>query len=1058
MTRINTNVSSLTAQNRLNRTNNDLQTSLTRLSTGLRINSGKDDPAGLIASESLRSDITSINKALSNTQRANQIIGTADSALGQVSSLLNDIRGLVTEAANKGALSDDEIAANQLQVDSSLEAINRIAQTTTFQGRRLLDGSLDFQVAQGTGYSSVKDLQIDSANLGATGSVAVSIEIASAATQALVTADIPAAGASAKASTTFTFNDTTIGAEASGKIDFANSTVITTEASGNVVYNGALAKAEASGVLALNGGAAFKITAQDNTAVDGTVGNNVKFNITTTTDSKAANAAATYDVDSNTVSLVLKEGATGADVVTALSADTKVNSLFTFASGNGTVAAGDAAIRTAVLSGGTDSTVDNTTTQATGTAVELGAGLLKFDITAGTGKVSSGAIGNSTKISYTYSTSAATAAYDQASNTITLNIKTDDTVANNITAFNSALGGTFTLTNNSSGTITGATNTGSVTNKLSGGLDPAQFKITAKDGGPADGKIANTLTLAYTTSSNKLTTAAYDATNNKLNITLGQGATINDIANAVNATNAFSASDVKSGAARYTSVNGGAPTFSGGNDVTSASAFTLKAVDGGLADGSFGNSSKIKFEAATDGATTASYDEATNQLTVKVKANATIQNVADAITAGAGSVFQVESGSVVNGGAIFNSGDYATLSSKFSGGTTNASGSKDELIITATNGGVDANGVKVTFEEDNTVTADAPTASLVSGNIVVKVSNTGDTKLRDIATAISGISGGLYSASLSVTSNGDGVYKGSLEAPPATKTLADGVVGGGIGADITFQLTGGDGSEVFKFQKGATAASIIQSINLLKDSTGIEASLNDTTNKLELKSTKYGSEGIVGVEILSEGTGGTFGSSLEGGPRAVGADIQATVNGTVASGKGNRISLNTATLSFALTVADGSSTAVNFSITGGGAQFQLGPDVVSNQQARLGISSLNTAKIGGVNGKLLELASSGNSSLVKNVTNASAIVDQVINKVTTLRGRLGAFQRTALESNVVSLNDTLSNLNEAQSSIRDADFAKESANLTRAQILVQSGTSVLGIANQSAQSVLSLLR
>ena len=110
MTRVNTNVSSLSAQTRLQRTNNDLQTALTRLSTGLKINSGKDDPAGLIASESLRSDITSIGKALTNTQRANQIIGTADSALGQVSSLLNDIRGLVTEAANKGGLSDDEIA------------------------------------------------------------------------------------------------------------------------------------------------------------------------------------------------------------------------------------------------------------------------------------------------------------------------------------------------------------------------------------------------------------------------------------------------------------------------------------------------------------------------------------------------------------------------------------------------------------------------------------------------------------------------------------------------------------------------------------------------------------------------------------------------------------------------------------------------------------------------------------------------------------------------------------------------------------------------------------
>jgi flagellin len=119
---------------------------------------------------------------------------------------------------------------------------------------------------------------------------------------------------------------------------------------------------------------------------------------------------------------------------------------------------------------------------------------------------------------------------------------------------------------------------------------------------------------------------------------------------------------------------------------------------------------------------------------------------------------------------------------------------------------------------------------------------------------------------------------------------------------------------------------------------------------------------------------------------------------------------------------------------------------------------LNTAKIGGVSGKLMELASSGSSSLKSDVTNASRIVDEVINKVTTLRGRLGAFQRTALDSNTASLNDTLTNLNEAQSSIRDADFAKESAALTRAQILVQSGTSVLGIANQSAQSVLSLLR
>ncbi|MFN9917264.1 MAG: flagellin, partial [Pirellulaceae bacterium] len=118
--------------------------------------------------------------------RANQIIGTADSALGQVSSLLNDIRGLVTEAANTGGLSESEIAANQLQVDSSLEAINRISQTTSFQGRKLLDGTLDFQTTAGTNFSRFRELQIDQANLGATGSVSVEVEIQTAATKAQV--------------------------------------------------------------------------------------------------------------------------------------------------------------------------------------------------------------------------------------------------------------------------------------------------------------------------------------------------------------------------------------------------------------------------------------------------------------------------------------------------------------------------------------------------------------------------------------------------------------------------------------------------------------------------------------------------------------------------------------------------------------------------------------------------------------------------------------------------------------------------------------------------------
>src|SRR5687767_3512443 len=208
MSRINTNVSSLVAQKTLARSNGQLQTALDRLSTGLRINSGKDDPAGLIASENLRRDITASEKAISNTERANQLIATADSALGQISGLLNDIRGLVTEAANEGVLSAEQIAANQLQVDSSLEAIDRISAVTTFQGRKILDGSLDFITSYSAGGTTVTDLNVDQANLGASETVAVSVDITAAATQASLTATVPAAAGGVAASAVLTLNDT----------------------------------------------------------------------------------------------------------------------------------------------------------------------------------------------------------------------------------------------------------------------------------------------------------------------------------------------------------------------------------------------------------------------------------------------------------------------------------------------------------------------------------------------------------------------------------------------------------------------------------------------------------------------------------------------------------------------------------------------------------------------------------------------------------------------------------------------------------------------------------
>jgi flagellin len=144
MSRINSNVPSLVAQRVFTMQNSRLSTSLTRLSTGLRINNGKDDPAGLIASENLRAEKNALQAGLSNISRADNIIAVAEGSLDEINNLLTELETLVDQSANEAAISVEERNANQLQIDSILESINRIANTTEFQGKKLLDGNLDY--------------------------------------------------------------------------------------------------------------------------------------------------------------------------------------------------------------------------------------------------------------------------------------------------------------------------------------------------------------------------------------------------------------------------------------------------------------------------------------------------------------------------------------------------------------------------------------------------------------------------------------------------------------------------------------------------------------------------------------------------------------------------------------------------------------------------------------------------------------------------------------------------------------------------------------------------
>ena len=677
MTRINTNINSLIAQNRLERSNVQLQVALTRLSTGLRINTGKDDPAGLIASEALRSDVTSINRAISNTQRANQIIATADSALGQVSLLLNSMRGLIVEAANSGALSDEEIAANQLQIDSSLEAINRIALTTTFQGRKLLDGSLDF-ITDANNITQVKDLRIDQANLGTAGQMSVEVVIQNSATQAELTSS---GFATANATATLQFpprNDSLLGD--------------------------------------------IRVLAEDQT-------------------------------DEVFVEFI-----------------------------------SDPALPT----------------------------------------------------------DQAQADFDPLSNTLTIS------------------GNASTATSISKSQIAAAIN---------------------------------------------------------------------------------------------------------------------------LIDG---------FSAVTDPST-----------------------------------------------ALDPAGDFTLLGSPPPADLLQLG----SIEINAASEGWEFNAVTVELQQGTSIAAVFDSSSRTLAVTYIP----GVSTLADIAAAIDTLPE--FSAS-AVTG-----AAGLTQPSDSSVTATTGNSGGGVlQADVVFELMGTRGAQVFNFRAGTNIAQIVSAVNLVSDATGVTAEIDPATGDLQLTSLEYGSKAIVALQIIDEGSSGVLRTSLSG-QRSQGTNIQATVNGFQAESQGNELSINTSTLTLSMFVdpltPPGS---LEFTIFGGGALFQLGGDVVSNQQARLGIDAITTSSLGGVSGKLYELGSGQAKSLVRDISGAGRVINEVIGKVTGLRGRLGAFQATTLESNTNSLTETVTNLAQAESSIRDADFATETAALTRAQILVQSGTTVLGIANQNPQNVLRLLQ
>jgi len=146
---INTNIASINAQRNLSRTEDDLHSSLAKLSSGMRITAAKDDAAGLAISEKLRAQIRGMAQAERNANDGISLVQTAEGALDQVSNILTRMRELTVQAAT-GTLGNEERGYLDAEYDKLLSEIDRIASVTDFNGQRLLNGAtstgISFQV------------------------------------------------------------------------------------------------------------------------------------------------------------------------------------------------------------------------------------------------------------------------------------------------------------------------------------------------------------------------------------------------------------------------------------------------------------------------------------------------------------------------------------------------------------------------------------------------------------------------------------------------------------------------------------------------------------------------------------------------------------------------------------------------------------------------------------------------------------------------------------------------------------------------------------------------
>ena len=336
----------------------------------------------------------------------------------------------------------------------------------------------------------------------------------------------------------------------------------------------------------------------------------------------------------------------------------------------------------------------------------------------------------------------------------------------------------------------------------------------------------------------------------------------------------------------------------------------------------------------------------------------------------------------------------------------------------------------------------------------------GEKRLLDGSNGLSGVAS---NSSVTVVNTGTKIDAGNYAINITTAGERANVVSGtsqtaNLAAAETLTING----ITVELASGDSQANVITKINAATGLTGVVAVAEGQRTRFYTED--FGSDQTISVvsSVAASGASSGIGTTAL---TDTGVDIAGTIKGKAATGSGQKLTGTDADNEGLVVSIAASGTTVTQTVTGGlgnvdvtsnALVFQIGAN--AGQTVEIAINSVASLYLGaGVSGNSFDNLSEIDVTTAQGAQDTLAVLDAAINELSNLRGTLGAFQGNTLESTANNMRTTLENTINAESVIRDTDFAEEISNFTNNQVLVQAGTAVLSNANQSSQLILSLL-